>query len=95
MRFFRCESGDAFYEGIRSTLDAAWGLPNDATKTATCIEPAPTAIRDASGRILLAVHTEFCEFTVAVDLLPQLLLSGDVSEITRQEYDQAAPSPYG
>jgi hypothetical protein len=93
-RFFRCESGDEFYEGVRSQLDAAWGLPNAQTKTATCIEPAATAVRDSDGRILLAVWAEFCEFTVAVDLLPQLLAAGAITEIDEATYRAAIPSPY-
>jgi hypothetical protein len=83
MRFFR--STPQVYEQARATLDAAWGLPND-TGTVTCIEPAATAPRDAQGRIVLAVDDEFCAFTVAVDLLPQLLASGAVEEIDRQTY---------
>jgi hypothetical protein len=94
MRYFRCDAGDAAYEQIRSTLDAAWGLPDAATKTVTCIDPAAVAPRDAQGRIVLAVQPEFCEFTVAVDLLPQLLASGVVAEITAAEYTACFPSPY-
>lgn len=83
MRFFR--STDAIYEQARSTLDAAWGLPNDLG-TVTCIEPAATAPRDEQGRIVLAVDDEFCAYPVAVDLLPHLLSAGAVAEIDRQTY---------
>lgn len=83
MRFFR--SAAAVYEQARATLDAAWGLPNDKG-TVTCIEPAATAPRDAQSRVLLAVDDSFCTFTVAVDLLPQLLASGAVEEIDRETY---------
>lgn len=94
MRFFRCESGDALYESIRSQLDSAWGLPNESTKTTTCIDPAAVAPRDPQRRIVLAVQDEFCEFTVAVDLLPQLLASGAVTEITAADYAACVSSPY-
>jgi hypothetical protein len=94
MRFFRCEAGDNAYEQARATLDVAWGLPNVATKTDTCISPASVAPRDAQGRIVLAVQDEFCEYTVAVDLLPELLASGAVSEITQAEYAACFASPY-
>ena len=83
MRYFR--STAAVYEQARAALDTAWGLPND-TGTVTCIEPAATAPRDAQGRVILAVDESFCAFTVAVDLLPQLLASGAVEEIDRQAY---------
>jgi hypothetical protein len=63
-------------------------LPND-TGTVTCIEPAATAPRDAQGRIVLAVDDSFCTFTVAVDLLPQLLASGAVEEIDAATYRAA------
>lgn len=85
-RYFR--STEAVYESVRQSLDAAWGLPN-ALGTATCIEPAATAPRDTSGRIVLAVKEEFCTFTVAADLLPQLLASGAVQEISEATYRAA------
>jgi len=87
MRYFRTTS-DAVYEQARQTLDAAWGLPNDRG-TVTCIDPAATAPRDLQGRIVLAVDDEFCAFTVAVDLLPQLLASGAVEEIDAATYHAA------
>ena len=84
MRYFRTVS-DAVYEQSRLTLDAAWGLPNQKG-TVTCIDPAAKAPRDANGAIVLAVMDEFCEFTVAIDLLPQLLASGLVEEIDEPTY---------
>jgi hypothetical protein len=90
MRYLR--SADAVYEQARLSLDAAWGLPNDAG-TVTCIEPAATAPRDAQGRIVLAVDDSFCAYTVAVDLLPQLLASGAVEEIDREAYMAAVSEP--
>ena len=90
MRYFR--SNDAVYEQVRASLDAAWGLPDDKG-TATCIEPAPTAPRDANRRVLLAVNDEFCEYPVASDLLPQLLASGAVEEIDAATYQAALQEP--
>lgn len=84
MRYFR--AADVVYEQARLTLDAAWG---HAPPT-TCIEPAARAPRDAQGRVVLAVADEFCEFSTAADLLPQLLASGAVQEIDRQTFDAAA-----
>ena len=88
MRFFR--SADSVYEQVRSTLDAAWGLPNDLG-TVTCIEPAATAPQDARGRVLLGVDDSFCTYSVAAELLPQLLASGAVEEIDRETYMAAMP----
>jgi len=93
MRYFRCESGDALYEQVRTTLDAAWGKPNDLGSV-TCIEPAATAPRDAQGRIVLAVRDEFCTYTVACDLLPEMLAAGAVSEITAEQYAACVTSSY-
>lgn len=88
MRYFLTAS-DEIYEQARLTLDAAWGHPNEATKTVTCIDPAAVAPRDAQGRIVLAVLESFCEFTVAADLLPQLLAAGVVEEIDKATYRAA------
>jgi hypothetical protein len=88
MRYFRTAS-DEVYEQARLMLDAAWGHPSEATKTVTCIDPAAVAPRDSQGRIMLAVRTEFCEYSVAVDLLPQLLAGGVVDEIDAETYQDA------
>ena len=84
MRYFRTESHEV-YEQVRLTLDAAWGH----AQPVTCIEPATTAPRDSQGRIVLAVNDEFCEYSVAIDMLPQLLVSGVAEEITEADYRAA------
>jgi hypothetical protein len=91
MRYFR-SSSDEVYEQARLTLDAAWGHPNSATKTVTCVDPASVAPRDAQGRIVLAVNDEFCQYEAAAAMLPQLLASGVVEEIDAATY-QAAVQP--
>lgn len=90
MRFFR-SNNDAGYENVRATLDAAWGLPND-TGTRTCIPPAESALRDQAGRIVLPLKEMFCEWEPAASMLPQLMASGAVEEITEAEYQSAVPS---
>jgi hypothetical protein len=87
-RFFRT-SDDALYEQVRALLDAAW-LHVPPT---TCIDPAAVAPHDALGRILLAVRPEFCEYEAAASMLPQLLSSGAVEEITEAEYQAAVQTP--
>jgi hypothetical protein len=83
MRFFRTAS-EQVYEQTRVTLDAAWGFPDAHTRS--CYSPATEAVRDGQGRFLLAVDDEFCEYSVAVDLLPQLLVAGMVGEIDAATY---------
>jgi hypothetical protein len=89
-RFFR--SDEATYESVRATLDAAWGLPNDKATT-TCIAPANTAPRDASGRLLVGLLPEWLTWEPAATLLPQLLSSGAVEEITDADYQAALLPP--
>lgn len=89
MRYFRANAD--VYEQARQTLDAAWGHPTADGLTVTCIRPAAIAPRDSQGRIVLAVHDEFCTFSVAAELLPQLLASGAVEEIDAATYAAALP----
>lgn len=90
-RFFRIAS-DAVYEQTRLHLDSVWGH-GFGTGTLTCVEPAATAPRDTQGRVLLAVRAEFCEYEAVAAMLPQLLASGAVQEITEAEYRAALPQP--
>lgn len=90
MRYFRSDA--IAYESIRSQLDAAWTLPNDKG-TSTCIAPVASAPHDASGRVLLAVRPEFCEFDAVASVLPQLLASGAVEEIDAATYWASQPQP--
>lgn len=85
-RYFR--ASEEVYEQARATLDAAWGHPGPVA--ITCIEPAATAPRDADGRVLLAVDAEFCTYSVAIDLLPAMLASGQVEEIDADSYSRLA-----
>lgn len=89
-RFFRSDA--AAYEGIRLSLDAEWGHA-PGTGTATCFEPAATAPRDTSGRVLLAVLSEFCDYEAVAAVLPALLSSGAVEEIDRATYEAATTPP--
>ena len=88
MRFFRTSNGD-LYESIRLQLDAAWGHPSE--QTTTCFDPLAVAPRDAQGRVLLGVNNEFCQYAEVAAILPDLLASGAVEEITAAEYQAALP----
>jgi len=90
MRYFRT-SEDALYESIRLGLDAAWGHPTPDGKTLTCFDPAAVAPRDSQGRILLAVHPEFCEYEAVAAMLPQLIASGGVEQIDEETYQASLP----
>ncbi len=83
-RFFR--SNDAVYEAIRSQLDAAYGYPSAETKTLTSITPAADAPHDPQGRVYLAIASDYCDYNLPAELLPQLIASGAVEEITEAEY---------
>lgn len=82
MRYFRAEN--AVYEHVRTVLDSAWGHPDG--KTVTCFMPASNAIKDSQNKCLLAVSDEFCGYSVAVEMLPQLLAIGAVEEVSSTEY---------
>lgn len=89
MRCFRCLAGDAAYEQARLALDDAWGHPTPDGLTLTCIEPAATAPRDPQGRIVLAVQDAFAEFPAAASMLPELIASEAVEEISEDDYHAA------
>lgn len=86
-RYFR--ASDAIYESVRAQLDAAWGHPN--ALAATCVEPAATAPHDNDGLVVLAVDSSFCEYEAVAAVLPGLLASGAVQEITSGQYAAAMP----
>jgi alkylhydroperoxidase family enzyme len=90
-RYFRTNDAN-LYESIRLQLDGAWGHPSADGLTKTCIDPASVGPRDASGRILLAVRQERCEWEPVTTLLPQLLASGGVEEIDAAAYDAVVNS---
>jgi hypothetical protein len=85
-RFFK--SDETTYEQIRLGLDAAWGH-GVGTGTVTCFEPAATAPRDSDGLVVLAVRAEFCDYEAVAAVLPGLLASGTVVEISESEYRAA------
>jgi len=88
MIYLRTVDAD-LYETVRLQLDAAWGHPTPDGRTITCIDPAAVAPRDAQGRIVLAVRDEFAAIEPAATMLPQLLASGAVEQISEAEYSAA------
>jgi hypothetical protein len=93
-RYYRITSNEN-YEQTRLALDAAFGHPH--VRAETCIDPAAVAPRDTQGNILLAVREEWLSWDAVATMLPQLLASGVVSEITEQDYFSSQPqrpAPY-
>lgn len=89
MRYFR--STPAVYSGICSQLDAAYGYPNAETKTLRTLPLASDLPSDAQGRVYLAVSNEYCEYVLPSQLLPQLLASGAVEEVSEAQYKALMP----
>lgn len=83
LRFFVTET-DAVWDGVRATLDAAWGWPDD--RTVTCAPPASALTHDEQGRPLIAAKVEWCEWPDVAALLPDLLSSGLATEITEEQH---------
>ena len=92
MRYFRAQNV-AVYEAIRSSLDSIYGYPNADTKTMTAIPTASESIQDSAGRVYLLASDAECQFPAVAELLPQLLSSGLVEEITASDWDTLFPPP--
>ena len=79
MRHFR--STPAVYASICAQLDAAYGYPNEATKTLRTLPMSADLPTDAQGRVYLAISAEYCDYILPSEMLPQLLASGAVEEV--------------
>jgi hypothetical protein len=88
VRYFR--STPSVYAEICAQLDAAYGYPNVATKTERTLPLVADLPADDQGRVYLAVSAEYCKFNLPSELLPQLIASGLVEEITAGQYDAVA-----
>ena len=88
-RHFR--STVAVYQSVCDALDAAYGYPHPETLTDRALPLVESLPADSQGRVYLAVSAEYCEFTLPSELLPQLLASGAVEEITAEEYGAVLP----
>ena len=89
MRYFRANV--AVYESICSQLDAAYGYPNTATKTLRALPLANELPTDQDGMVYLAISSEYCDYVLPSELLPQLLASEAVQEIAEQAYRSVLP----
>lgn len=88
-RYFR--STDEVLSLVNAKLDAAYGYPNEDTRTNTALPPAAECPHDAEGRVYLAVDGAYCDFILPSEMLPQLIDSGMVEEIDEATYGSILP----
>lgn len=89
MRYFR--SAPTVYASICQQLDAAYGYPNPDTKTLRTLPLATELPTDSQGRLYLAISADYCDYNLPSELLPQLLASGAVEEVSAAEYEAVLP----
>lgn len=89
LRYFRAPL--AVYADICAQLDAAYGYPNEATKTLRTLPLPMQETTDAQGRVYLAISSDYCDYDLPSELLPGLIASGAVQEITVAQYRQQVP----
>lgn len=87
IRYFRASV--AVYESICTQLDAAYGYPNEATKTQRTLPLAKELPSDDAERVYLPLKADYCNYILPSEILPQLLASGAVQEISESEYRSA------
>jgi hypothetical protein len=90
-RYFSSDAG--VYLAVSHQLDAAYGYPNSATKTERALPPVSDLPSDENGTVYLAVDAAYCDYNLPSELLPQLIASGAVEEITEAEYQTATRPP--
>ena len=88
-RIFR--ASDATVEAVRAALDQAWGYPNAETLTQTSMLPAAECPHDSQGRCYVTVSAAYCEYEAVAAMLPALIASGQVEEITPEEFAAVFP----
>lgn len=81
----------AVYEAMRSQIDAAWGYPTEYTET--CMPPASSQHKASDGDCIIGVKAEWCEWEPVATLLPQMLSSSQIEEISESEYWAEMPTP--
>jgi len=90
-RYFR--STPDVYLLVCGQLDAAYGYPNETTKTQRTLPATDELPADATGRVYLAISAEYCDYVLPSQMLPQLIDIGAVEEITEEEYIAVVPRP--
>jgi len=85
-RFFK--SSPAVYSGVLANLDAAWGFPKQGFSH--CFLPLNYAPQ-SGGFAFLAIQSADADMEPAASMLPDLLASGQVVEVTAADYRAAMP----
>jgi hypothetical protein len=88
-RYFRATP--EVYATICAQLDAAYGYPRPETLTDRTLPEAGSLPVDEIGRVYLAVSAAYCDYVLPSQLLPELLLTGAVEEITAEDYAAFLP----
>lgn len=86
-RFFCAPA--SVYESVRAALDRAWSLPDGTT----CIEPAATAPVGSNGMVYVAIPSDACDWSPVNEILPKMLTSNQIQEVSAREYQNAMPKP--
>ena len=86
-RYFRAST--SVYAGVCQQLDAAYGYPNAETKTERALPLASELPSDSQGQVYLAIDSAYCDFILPGQMLPDLLASGTVQEVTAEQYATA------
>lgn len=89
VRYFR--STDAVYQIVCAQLDAAYGYPNAQTKTLRALPLTQDMPHGPDGSIYVAISSDYCEFILPSQMIPQLLESGAAEELTKAQYEIAVP----
>ena len=89
MRYFR--STPAVYQQIGAQLDDAYGYPNAETKTLRTLPLVEDVPTDNQGRVYLAMQSDYCDYDLPSQILPELIASGAVEEITEAEFRAVLP----
>ncbi len=84
LRFFKCQP--EVYEAICQQLDQAYSYPNEATKTERTLPLRLNLPSDSQGNVYLAVANDYCEYVLPSQILPSLIESGTVEEISETQY---------
>lgn len=90
MRYFR--STPAVYGSICTQLDAAYGYPNAETKTERALPLVADLPADDQARVYLAISAAYCDFNLPAEMLPQMIASGAVGEVTAAVYEALLPA---
>jgi hypothetical protein len=90
MRYFR--AAPAVYADICAQLDAAYGYPKAETKTERALPVGSELPTDAQGRVYLAISAAYCDYILPSEMLPELLASGAVEEVTAAVYQAVLPT---